>query len=103
FLASYALFNILLMSAAPGLRHVWSHVLIGAGIAWLGSGLLRDLLATRDEQRLVVSGVAALRVRRRAVIGPTEVAVALGIVNVLFAAFVVVQIRYLFGGSGLVE
>jgi hypothetical protein len=103
FIAADAVFKNLLVSAVPDVRHAWSHVLIGTGIAWLASGLLRDLLATRDDQRLVASGVAAFRVRRRALVGPTEVAVALGIVNALFVAFVVVQIRYLFGGSGLVE
>jgi hypothetical protein len=35
--------------------------------------------------------------------GQTEVAIVLAIVNVVFAAFVAVQIRYLFGGRGLVE
>ena len=36
-------------------------------------------------------------------IGATELAVALGAVNLLFLAFVLVQLRFLFGGSGLVE
>jgi hypothetical protein len=36
-------------------------------------------------------------------LGPLEVGVALGSLNVLLLAFVVVQARYLFGGGGLVE
>ena len=36
-------------------------------------------------------------------IGATEVTVALGAVNLLFLAFVLVQLRFLFGGRGLVE
>jgi Domain of unknown function (DUF4173) len=103
FFAADAVFENLVVSSVPDLRHVWLHLLIGAGIAWLSCGLLRDLLATRDEQRLVAPELAALRTPRRMLVGPTEIAVALGIVNLLFAAFVAVQIRYLFGGQGLVE
>jgi hypothetical protein len=102
FFAADAVFKNLVVSSVPDLRHVWLHLFVGAGIAWLSCGLLRDLLATRDEQRLVAPELAGLRTRRIPV-GQTEIAVALGIVNVLFAAFVAVQIRYLFGGRGLVE
>jgi hypothetical protein len=103
FIAADAVFKNLLVSSIPDLRHVWLHLLIAAAIAWLSCGLLRDLLATRDEQRLVAPELAALGRPRRISVGPTEIAVALGIVNLLFAAFVAVQIRYLFGGRGLVE
>jgi len=103
FFAADAVFKNLVVSSVPDLRHVWLHLLVGTGIAWLSCGLLRDLLATRDEQRLVAPELAALRTPRRMLVGPTEIAVALGIVNLLFAAFVAVQIRYLFGGRGLVE
>src|SRR5207237_6040436 len=51
----------------------------------------------------VASELAAVRTPTRIRIGQTEIAVALGIVNALFAAFVAVQIRYLFGGRSLVE
>src|SRR5439155_8923059 len=103
FVAADAVFKNLLVSSVPDLRHLWPHLLIGAGVAWLSCGLLRDLLATRDEQRLLAPELAALRTPRRIPVGPTEVAVVLGIVNLLFAAFVAVQIRYLFGGRALVE
>jgi hypothetical protein len=103
FVAADAVFENLVVSSVPDLRHVWLHLLVAAGIAWLACGLLRDLLATRDEQRLVAAELGAVRIPKRLLIGPTEVAVALGIVNLVFAAFVAVQIRYLFGGQGLVE
>src|SRR5205085_837631 len=93
----------LVVSSVPDLAHLWSHLLIGAAVAWLACGLPRDLLATRDDQRLVASELASLRTPKRLLIGPTEIAVALAIVNVLFAAFVAVLIRYLFGGRGLVD
>jgi hypothetical protein len=36
-------------------------------------------------------------------LGITEIATSLGLVNILFAAFVAVQLRFLFGGASLVE
>jgi hypothetical protein len=103
FVAADAVFKNLVVSSVPDLRHVWLHLVIAAGITWLACGLLRDLLATRDEQRLVAAELATFHLPKRVAVGPTEIAVALGIVNVVFAAFVAVQIRYLFGGRGLVE
>ena len=103
FVAADAVFRSLLFESIGDLRHLWLHLLIGVGIAWLSCGLLRDLLATRDEQRLLASELGGVRTPRVALSGQTEVAVVLAIVNVVFAAFVAVQIRYLFGGRGLVE
>src|SRR5262249_12770758 len=103
FVAADAVFRSLLFDSVEDLRHLWLHLLIGAGIAWLSCGLLRDLLATRDEQRLVAAELAGVRTRRPALSGQTEVAIALAIVNLVLAAFVAVQIRYLFRGPGRVE
>lgn len=73
-----------------------------AAFAWLSAGLLRDLTAAREEQRLL--SPAALTVRPRSLtLDVTELAVVLTVLNLLFLAFVVVQLRYLFGGKGLVE
>jgi hypothetical protein len=102
FIAADAVFKSLLASAVPDVRHAWSHVLIACGIGWLAAGLLRDLLAAREEERLVGPAIAAIR-RPSVRIGVTEVAVALASLNALFLAFVAVQLRYLFGGQGLVE
>jgi hypothetical protein len=103
FVAADAVFRSLLFESIGDLRHLWLHLLIAAGIAWVSCGLLRDLLATRDEQRLVAAELAGVRTRRLALSGQIEVAIVLAIVNVVFAAFVAVQIRYLFGGRSLVE
>jgi len=103
FVAADAVFRSLLFESVADLRRLWLHLLIAGAIAWLSCGLLRDLLATRDEQRLVAAELVGVRKRRFALSGQTEVALALAIVNVVFAAFVVVQIRYLFGGRSLVE
>jgi hypothetical protein len=100
FLAADAVFRSLLDSALPDLSHVWSHALLAAGLAWLSAGLLRDLLASREEERLLVQ--RALPQPKR-ILGPTEVAAALALVDLVFLAFVLVQLRYLFGGRALVE
>jgi Domain of unknown function (DUF4173) len=102
FVAADAVFRSLIVGAVPDLRHVWSHLLIAAGVAWLSAGLLRDLVASRDAERLVApTALSASLPRLR--LGSTEVAAALAALNVLFLAFVIVQVRYLFGGQGLVE
>jgi hypothetical protein len=103
FVAADAVFRSLLVESIGDLRQLWLHLLIAAGIAWLSCGLLRDLLATRDEHRLVAAELAGVRTRRLTLNGQTEVAIVLAIVNLVFAAFVAVQIRYLFGGRSLVE
>jgi hypothetical protein len=102
FMAADAVFKNLVTSAVPDLNHPLEHVFIVLGTAWLSVGLLRDLLAAREEERFVSSAALA---RRRATfaLGATELAVALGILNALFLAFVFVQFRYLFGGHDLVE
>jgi hypothetical protein len=99
FVAADAVFKHLVSAALPSLdTHVVGRVVIVGIWAWLAGGLLRDLLASRRTQ---TTTVAAAPQRRR--IGELEVGVALAILNVLFLAFVVVQFRYLFGGSELVQ
>ena len=100
FVAADAVFQNLLSSAVPGLPDalVAARRSSSSAIAWMSAGLLRDLLATReDERRAVVHAQRAAhrrdRARRR----------ARRAVNLLFLAFVLVQLRFLFGGRGLVE
>jgi hypothetical protein len=92
FAGADAVFKQILTSSLPDAGTVWLHVLVASAFGWLAAGLLRDLVS--------VQGDRLLNLRRSAA---TEVAVALGAVNVLFLAFVLVQLRYLFGGRGLVE
>jgi hypothetical protein len=102
FVAADAVFRHLLASALPeSVPRLWPHVLIAVGVAWASSGLLRDLGAHRESARLVPGD--ALVARRPSIsLGPTEIAVALGALDLLFAVFVVVQARYLFGGRAVV-
>jgi hypothetical protein len=102
FVAADAVFKSVLVSAIPDWRHAWSHVALALGFAWLSAGLLRDLLSSREEERLVASAIPAVR-QPKLRLGATEVAAALAAVDLLFLAFVFVQLRYLFGGKGLVE
>jgi hypothetical protein len=77
-------------------------VAIVVGTAWLSAGVLRDLLAAREDRRLV-SPASIGKARLGISFTTIEVAIALGALNALFLVFVLVQFRYLFGGRGLVE
>lgn len=64
--------------------------------AWVAGGLLRVMLWRRDEIG-ATDGPSA-----RVSLGIIEAGVALGLLNLLFLAFVCVQVRYLFGGAALI-
>lgn len=98
----------LLMSADPvfervihdrllsGIEPLIEHLLVAGLIAWFVGGYLRAFLVRDD---LVTDGAGIPRPG----LAPSEVAFALSLLNVLFIAFLAVQVRYLFGGAGLVE
>jgi hypothetical protein len=101
-------FGGLLMAADPVFARVVSdtinvdlaramdHVLLAGFFAWVSAGYMRGFLL-----RTPFSDVAVpLRQPR---LGITDGAVALGLLNALFLAFVMVQLRYLFGGASMVE
>ncbi|HSJ06632.1 MAG TPA: DUF4173 domain-containing protein [Longimicrobiales bacterium] len=72
------------------------HLVFTAVIAWLMAGLLRAFLVQDDDvMRRLHTPQPALPA--------AEVSVALWILNLLFIAFLTVQMRYLFGGADLVE
>jgi Domain of unknown function (DUF4173) len=103
FVAADAVFKQLLVDALPSVSaSTVGRVVLVAVIAWLSGGLLRDLLAAREERRVVPAGaLEPFKVSAR--VGATELNVALAILDVLFLAFVLVQFRYLFGGRGHVD
>jgi hypothetical protein len=101
FIAADAVFKSLVTDAVPSFENPLRHLLIVLVGAWLSAGVLRDLLASREEHRLV-SPAAISEKQVRPTFGTTEVAIALGALDALFLAFVVVQFRYLFGGHELV-
>jgi hypothetical protein len=98
FVAADAVFKHLVSSAIPSLDATLVERIVIVGVwAWLAGGLLRDLLAMRADDEEVPFA------QPRARLGALEVGVALAFLDLLFLAFVVVQFRYLFGGSALVQ
>jgi hypothetical protein len=77
--------------------NLFSHVVIAGLLAWLSCGLLRRMLFPRDA--VVDQFLRAPRVS----LGALELGLPLGLLNALFLAFVIVQLRYLFGDGSLVE
>ncbi|OYV64544.1 MAG: hypothetical protein B7Z72_13105, partial [Gemmatimonadetes bacterium 21-71-4] len=75
---------------------VVSHVAIAGFFAWVVAGWLRRSLLARPD----AAGSPATTLPLA--LGATDVTLALGALIVLFAAFVVVQIGWLFGGQALV-
>ena len=73
-----------------------SHVVIAGFFAWVVAGWLRRSLLARPGAADTPAVTFPLR------LGATDVTLALGALNVLFAAFVVVQVGWLFGGEALV-
>ena len=103
FVAADAVFKQLLSTAVPSFDgSIVEHAFVALVCAWLAGGLLRDLLAAREEVRIVpASALEPFRLTPR--LGALELNIALAILNVLFLLFVLVQFRYLFGGKELVE
>jgi hypothetical protein len=102
-----AVFGGLLMQADPAFDQLMvrafgfepaplvSHATTALLVAWLAAGVLR-LLARPEQSRPRTPG-------RAGTLGLGEVGTVLLVVDLLFAAFVVVQFRYLFGGGELVR
>ena len=80
------------------LTQVLNHLLLILFFAWISAGLLWGALLARSPRHLAVRRPSVLS------LGIVEVTVVLGLLDALFLAFVIVQIRYLFGGAhALVE
>lgn len=107
-LPAVLILGALLMSADPvfarvirdvfqiDLEVMVQHFVFAAVIAWLSAGYLRAILVRDDDV------MGRLRVPQPA-LAAAEVSVALWILNMLFVVFMLVQLRYLFGGANLVE
>lgn len=73
-----------------------SHLALTGVLAWGTGGWLRGTLLVRPSERWTASGSVLS-------LGIVEIATVLGAVNLLFLSFVLVQLRYLFGGAELVQ
>jgi hypothetical protein len=78
-------------------QEIASHLIVTVVLTWLACGYLTGFLT--GTRPVDVPDVFGTRPR----VGIVEIGIALALVDLLFAAFVAVQFRYLFGGSGLVE
>ncbi|MDX2122369.1 MAG: DUF4173 domain-containing protein [Gemmatimonadota bacterium] len=78
-------------------ERVAEHVVVTLAAALVGAGVLHGALP--EAGRWVV----ATRPARSGGLGPVEVGVTLGLVDLLFAAFVAFQLPYFFGGTAWVE
>ena len=78
-------------------NNIFSHIFLTGVFLWLCGGILKQLFLTKQwfpsskEEDAPVS------------IGTVETSVLLGAIDLLFLSFVVIQIRYFFGGANLVE
>jgi uncharacterized protein DUF4153 len=97
FMGADAVFNNLVTNAlAIDPRELFSHAFFTAFWAALTGGYLRfALLARRPEGASAAIAAPAF--------GAVPVATALGLIDLLFLVFVVVQARYFFGGASVVE
>lgn len=102
FAAADTVFKSYLTAAVPSFPGTPIRLGLILAWSWLAAGLLRDLVAAREDGRLLSPAIVVGRVRRPR-LGSTEIMIALGLLNLLFLAFVLVQFRYLFGGRELVE
>jgi len=79
------------------LQKLWSHLMVTSILAWLACGYLVGVtVGTR------LDGIRRLHPKQPS-LGIAAVATALGLVDLLFLGFVIVQFRYLFGGVAWVE
>jgi hypothetical protein len=107
--APLGIFGTLFLSADPvfaeilgdfvriDLASFTSHLVVIAILSWLACGYLAGFSSGTRLDGLRALGWEPPTLRTG------EVAIALGLVDLLFLAFVIVQFRYLFGGAGLVE
>ncbi|HZF38244.1 MAG TPA: DUF4173 domain-containing protein [Blastocatellia bacterium] len=74
-----------------------AHCLLTAVIAWTVAGFLRGVVAGKEME--VVNG------ERPGILwlGVTETVIILGLLDILFLSFVVVQFRYFFGGAARIQ
>ena len=79
------------------LPEILRHLFITGLCAWITGGILHGVFFSKGERLPDNLPSNSL------VIGITETTIALGLLNILFLSFVLVQFRYFFGGANLVE
>jgi hypothetical protein len=95
FVAADSVFQDYVRSAVPDPGNLLLHVALVALFGWVSAGLVREYLFKPKPVDASVDPWFRL--------GATELTVVLALLDLLFLAFVLVQLRYLFGGASLVE
>ena len=76
-----------------------SHLFLISFLAWTSAGWLRGA-ALGEERKFVFERAAS---KQSVSVGIIEIGTVLGLVDLLFLAFVIVQIKYLFGGAARLQ
>ncbi len=98
FMGADAVFSHLVQNVLRfNFRVLFSHFFLAAFFAWIVAGYLRGVLFGKEREK-----VAELRFPSLSV-GTIEIGTVLGLLDLLFLLFVVVQFRYFFGGAALVQ
>jgi Domain of unknown function (DUF4173) len=95
FVAADSVFQGYVQNAVPDPGNLVLHVALVALFGWVSAGLVREYLVKPKPVDASVEPWFRL--------GATELTVVLALLDLLFLAFVLVQLRYLFGGASLVE
>jgi hypothetical protein len=108
FMSADAVFAALVTDAIRfDFARVAGHIVLFSAGAWLSTGYLRGFLTGTELPPLAPRGSTVDRggvpTFHHPTLGITEVATALGALDLLFLFFVIVQYRYLFGGDTLVQ
>ncbi len=94
FVAADAVFeNIVIEVFDIDLVEIFGHLFLIGFFAWISAGLLWLFLLSREPEGFSFNRPNVLS------LGIVEVGITLGLLDLLFAAFVFVQVRYLFGGA----
>lgn len=106
FMAADAVFSRLVNDAFRlDAGNIFTRVLLTVCFAWLAGGFLRNLFLanTVSTDSATIPAQASPKFMSDEIttfrLGMTETGIVLGLLNALFALFVVVQLRYLFGGA----
>lgn len=98
FMAADAVFEHMVTRAFGfSIDQVISHIIFGGFWAWITAGFLWVALVQQPAEATLAEKPQAFT------LGLTETVIVLGLLNLLFLSFVLVQFRYFFGGAALVE
>ncbi len=98
FMGADAVFSNLVQNVLRlNFRVLFSHFFLAAFFAWIVAGYMRGVLFGNEWEK-----VSSLRFPSLSV-GTIELGTVLGLLDLLFLLFVVVQFRYFFGGAALVQ